>query len=239
MDDDSGLIYPGSTFSGIHVEGGRDERPSRDGEVELRFTSADAPDLVARWYRDPARAADFTVASAGREGAGLRHRRHQPATTTAASAPPRPARRAAAPTARVLLDRPRIDGRAARRPRGGARPSRRRGARPGVALSYGELLEHLGYRFSRPKMRALCAMLGEIDREAEARGEPELAVLVVRAERRHSRPGLVGRRRRARRAAMRGPGRGPRRRASSPRCRRKPSPSGSPGMGQSAAKAPR
>jgi hypothetical protein len=53
-------------------------------------------------------------------------------------------------------------------------------ARAGVALSYGELLEHLGYRFSRPKMRALCAMLGEIDRDAEARGEPELAVLVVR-----------------------------------------------------------
>ena len=44
-------------------------------------------------------------------------------------------------------------------------------AKSGVALSYGELLEHLGYRFSRPKMRHLCAM----------RGEPELAVLVVRA----------------------------------------------------------
>jgi hypothetical protein len=54
-------------------------------------------------------------------------------------------------------------------------------AKAGVALSYGELLEHLGYRFSRPKMRQLCAMLGEIDREAKARGEPELAVLVVRA----------------------------------------------------------
>jgi hypothetical protein len=53
-------------------------------------------------------------------------------------------------------------------------------ARAGVALSYGELLEHLGYRFSRPKMRALCVMLGDIDREAEARGEPEFAVLVVR-----------------------------------------------------------
>lgn len=53
-------------------------------------------------------------------------------------------------------------------------------ARVGLALSYGELLEHLGYAFSRPKMRALCAMLGEIDRDAEARGEPELAVLVVR-----------------------------------------------------------
>jgi hypothetical protein len=53
-------------------------------------------------------------------------------------------------------------------------------AKAGVALSYGELLEHLGYRFTRPKMRALCAMLAEIDREAGARGEPELAVLVVR-----------------------------------------------------------
>lgn len=53
-------------------------------------------------------------------------------------------------------------------------------AAAGLALSYGELLEHLGYRFSRPKMRALCAMLGDIDRAAEARGEPELAVLVVR-----------------------------------------------------------
>jgi hypothetical protein len=53
-------------------------------------------------------------------------------------------------------------------------------AKAGVALSYGELLEHLGYRFSRPKMRALCVMLGDIDREAAARGEPEFAVLVVR-----------------------------------------------------------
>jgi hypothetical protein len=54
-------------------------------------------------------------------------------------------------------------------------------AKAGIALSYGEILEHLGYRFSRPKMRQLCAVLGEIDRAAELRGEPELAVLVVRA----------------------------------------------------------
>ena len=53
-------------------------------------------------------------------------------------------------------------------------------AQAGTALSYSELLERLGYSFSRPKMRALCAMLGEIDAEAQARGEPELAVLVVR-----------------------------------------------------------
>src|SRR3569623_955744 len=53
-------------------------------------------------------------------------------------------------------------------------------ARAGVALTYAELLERLGYSFSRPKMRALCAILGAVDQEAETRGEPELAVLVVR-----------------------------------------------------------
>lgn len=53
-------------------------------------------------------------------------------------------------------------------------------ARAGVALTYAELLERLGYTFSRPKMRALCAVLGEVDNTATAQGEPELAVLVVR-----------------------------------------------------------
>lgn len=53
-------------------------------------------------------------------------------------------------------------------------------AAAGHALSYSELLEHLGYGFSRPKMRALCKTLGVVDRDAAERGEPELAVLVVR-----------------------------------------------------------
>ncbi len=53
-------------------------------------------------------------------------------------------------------------------------------ARAGIALTYGELLEQLGYSFSRPKMRQLCAILSAVDEDAEARGEPELAVLVVR-----------------------------------------------------------
>jgi hypothetical protein len=53
-------------------------------------------------------------------------------------------------------------------------------ARGGTALTYSEVLEQLGYAFSRPKMRALCAILASVDEEAEARGEPELAVLVVR-----------------------------------------------------------
>ena len=53
-------------------------------------------------------------------------------------------------------------------------------AAAGHALTYSELLEHLGYGFSRPKMRQLCKTLGAVDDEAAARGEPELAVLVVR-----------------------------------------------------------
>jgi hypothetical protein len=69
IDDDNNLIYPGSDFAGMHVQGGR-ERPDgeRAGEVELRFTHADPPDQVAAWYRDPARAADLTVDSATRRG---------------------------------------------------------------------------------------------------------------------------------------------------------------------------
>lgn len=56
----------------------------------------------------------------------------------------------------------------------------RQAARDGRALSYSELLMMLGFRFSRPKMRALCRTLDAIDREGAARGEPELACLVVR-----------------------------------------------------------
>lgn len=46
-------------------------------------------------------------------------------------------------------------------------------AAAGHALTYSELLEHLGYGFSRPKMRALCKTLGVVDDDAEERGEPE------------------------------------------------------------------
>ena len=46
--------------------------------------------------------------------------------------------------------------------------------------SYADLLDQMGHRFSRPKMRALCKTLGAVDEVAVAKGEPELAVLVVR-----------------------------------------------------------
>lgn len=70
INDDSGLVYPGSRMSGVHIEGGRDEQRS-DGEVEMRFVSADPMERVVGWYRDPARANDFRlggVGASGREG---------------------------------------------------------------------------------------------------------------------------------------------------------------------------
>lgn len=53
-------------------------------------------------------------------------------------------------------------------------------AAAGTPVTYSELLERLGYPFSRPRMRQLCALLGEVDSIGAALGEPELAVLVVR-----------------------------------------------------------
>ncbi len=53
-------------------------------------------------------------------------------------------------------------------------------AAAGEAITYSELLGHLGHVFTRPKMRALCKVLGAVDDAAADRGEPELAVLVVR-----------------------------------------------------------
>ena len=53
-------------------------------------------------------------------------------------------------------------------------------ARAGEPYSYSGLLNDLGLRFTRPKMRALMKTLGAIDEAGLAAGEPELAVLVVR-----------------------------------------------------------
>lgn len=53
-------------------------------------------------------------------------------------------------------------------------------ASEGRWVSYSEMLGALGFRFTRPKMRVLCKTLYSVDAEAEARNEPELAVLVVR-----------------------------------------------------------
>ncbi len=47
-------------------------------------------------------------------------------------------------------------------------------------ISYADALRALGTRFTRPKMRELCRVLGEVETRAKENGEPELAVLVVR-----------------------------------------------------------
>jgi hypothetical protein len=53
-------------------------------------------------------------------------------------------------------------------------------ARAGHSLTYAEVLNALGHAFSRPMMRALCALLDHIDTGERGAGRPELAVLVVR-----------------------------------------------------------
>lgn len=53
-------------------------------------------------------------------------------------------------------------------------------ARAGESITYSEVLALLGHHFSRPKMRQLCKVLATVDDDAAGRGEPELAVLVVR-----------------------------------------------------------
>ena len=53
-------------------------------------------------------------------------------------------------------------------------------AAAGTSITYSELLHQLGHEFTRPKMRALCKVLGAVDEAGAERGEPELAVLVVR-----------------------------------------------------------
>ena len=72
MNDEHSLIYPGAALGGVHVQGRPDGANGGDGEVELRFSTADAPDRVVAWYRDPARNRDFTVESARREAGGFR-----------------------------------------------------------------------------------------------------------------------------------------------------------------------
>ena len=52
--------------------------------------------------------------------------------------------------------------------------------REGRAISYSELLLNLGFRFTRPKMRAVCKTLDIIDQMTLEEGRPALAVLVVR-----------------------------------------------------------
>ena len=69
---DSDVLYPGSSLSGMHIQGSKGGVDGKgNAGVELRFTTPDAAEKVAAWYRDPARASTFTVAGVQREGSGL------------------------------------------------------------------------------------------------------------------------------------------------------------------------
>jgi hypothetical protein len=68
VDADSGIMPPGAAVSGMHVQGDGGNADGGRDSVELRFSVREAPGRVVAWYRDPARARDFAVASASREG---------------------------------------------------------------------------------------------------------------------------------------------------------------------------
>lgn len=58
-DGNRAFVYPGAAAE-ARAEGG-----------VITFHSDDAPETVARWYRDPARAARFTVATDERQGSAI------------------------------------------------------------------------------------------------------------------------------------------------------------------------
>jgi hypothetical protein len=55
-------------------------------------------------------------------------------------------------------------------------------ARAQQVISYSELMQALGISMTKPKQRALSKILETIDLAGQAKGEPELACLVVREE---------------------------------------------------------
>ncbi|HEV2866426.1 MAG TPA: hypothetical protein VGX37_07910 [Allosphingosinicella sp.] len=71
--DEDGLLYPGASLAGMHVQGrpGAEDHGQDEGEVELRFTTPDSPERVVGWYRDPARNDQLTVQSARRQGSAF------------------------------------------------------------------------------------------------------------------------------------------------------------------------
>ncbi len=68
---DSDIIYPGSKMNGLNVTA-TENKGQGGGQVQMRFTSADPPEKVAAWYRDPARAATLAGVSVRQDGAGFR-----------------------------------------------------------------------------------------------------------------------------------------------------------------------
>lgn len=68
VDSDSDVLYPDARVTGLHIQAL--EGTGRDS-VELRFASSDAPQAIADWYRDPARAETLTVASVTQDAGAI------------------------------------------------------------------------------------------------------------------------------------------------------------------------
>jgi hypothetical protein len=66
---DSKVLYPGSTLGGMAIAAADKGNQGGDTDVEVRFQTADSPQTVASWYRDPARAEGFKLKSDRRDGA--------------------------------------------------------------------------------------------------------------------------------------------------------------------------
>jgi hypothetical protein len=65
---DSKLLYPGATLRGMAIAAGPGSDKTGASEIEIRFSTLDTPDVVAAWYRDPARADGFHLERARKEG---------------------------------------------------------------------------------------------------------------------------------------------------------------------------
>jgi hypothetical protein len=67
--ENSRILYPRSTIEGLAMVGSEaDGKKGGDSEVEFSFASADPPDRLIAWYRDPARGKDFRVTAVEKQG---------------------------------------------------------------------------------------------------------------------------------------------------------------------------
>jgi hypothetical protein len=68
VERDSKLLYPGAVLRGMAIAAGEGDGNGENSEVEIGFSTPDAVDTVAAWYRDPARAEGFRLEQAKKEG---------------------------------------------------------------------------------------------------------------------------------------------------------------------------
>jgi hypothetical protein len=67
---DSKVLYPNATLAGMAIAAGETGKGG-DTDVEMRFKTADPPEQVAAWYRDPARRDGFRLAAQARDKGDL------------------------------------------------------------------------------------------------------------------------------------------------------------------------